>query len=125
MENRAQRHMLREVQLIWRFNRGHPDALRDIYEGHKHQLVTLAAALLLDKAEAEDVVHDVFVGFMRSGGRFRLTGSLKGFLATCVANRARNQNNRSGSMLLTKMLPLNLPRRTTSGPTWRRCSEKR
>jgi RNA polymerase sigma-70 factor (ECF subfamily) len=54
--------------------------------------VTLATALLADKSEAEDVVHDVFVGFLRSTGRFRLTGSLKGFLTTCVANRARNRN---------------------------------
>jgi RNA polymerase sigma-70 factor (ECF subfamily) len=38
------------------------------------------------------VVHDVFVSFLRSAGKFRLTGSLKGFLATCVANRARNSN---------------------------------
>ncbi len=84
--------MLREMHLVWRFNRGHTDALREIYENHKHELVTLAAALLVDKSEAEDVVHDVFVGFIRSGGRFRLTGSLGGFLATCVANRARNRN---------------------------------
>ncbi len=84
--------MLREIQLVWRFNHGHKEALREIYELHKHELVTLAAALLVDKSEAEDVVHDVFVGFIRSGGRFRLTGSLRGFLATCVANRARNQN---------------------------------
>lgn len=84
--------MFREMQLVWRFNRGHADALREIYDQHKHELVTLATALLVDKAEAEDVVHDVFVGFIRSGGRFRLTGSLGGFLATCVANRARNHN---------------------------------
>jgi RNA polymerase sigma-70 factor (ECF subfamily) len=84
--------MLKEMHLVWRFNRGHTDALREIYEQHKHQLVTLATALLVDKSEAEDVVHDVFVGFIRSGGRFRLTGSLGGFLATCVANRARNRN---------------------------------
>jgi RNA polymerase sigma-70 factor (ECF subfamily) len=84
--------MLREMQLVWRFNRGHTDALREIYEQHKHELVTLATGLLVDKSEAEDVVHDVFVGFIRSGGQFQLTGSLKGFLATCVANRARNQN---------------------------------
>lgn len=88
----TQRHMIKEMYLVWRFNRGHTDALHEIYELHKHELVTLAAALLVDKAEAEDVVHDVFVGFIRSGGLFRLTGSLKGFLATCVANRARNQN---------------------------------
>jgi len=84
--------MLREMQLVWRFNRGHADALREIYDLHKHQLVTLATALLVDKSEAEDVVHDVFVGFIQCEGRFRLTGSLKGFLATCVANRARNRN---------------------------------
>ena len=84
--------MLRDIHLVWRFNRGHTDALREIYEQHKQQLVTLATALLVDKSEAEDVVHDVFVGFIRSGGRFRLTGSLCGFLATCVANRARNRN---------------------------------
>src|SRR5262249_49234178 len=82
----------KEIHLVWRFNRGYTDALREIYEQHKHELVTLAAALLVDKTEAEDVVHDVFVGFIRSGGRFRLTGSLKGFLCTCVANRARNHN---------------------------------
>jgi RNA polymerase sigma-70 factor (ECF subfamily) len=55
-------------------------------------LVTLAAVLLMDVSLAEDVVHDVFISFLGSAGRFRLTGSLKGYLATCVANRARNVN---------------------------------
>src|SRR5882724_10061965 len=92
--------MPREMKLVWRFNRGHTDALREIYEQHRHALVTLATALLVDKAEAEDVVHDVFVGFIPSGGRFRLTGSLKGFLSTCVANRARNRNKSSRKLVL-------------------------
>jgi RNA polymerase sigma-70 factor (ECF subfamily) len=84
--------MFAERLLVWRFNRGGADALREIYDRHKDDLVTLAIGLLADKAEAEDVVQDVFVGFIRSAGKFRLTGSLKGFLATCVANRARNRN---------------------------------
>jgi RNA polymerase sigma-70 factor, ECF subfamily len=84
--------MLEEQRLVWRFNRGCTEALREIYERYKVYLVTLATALLADKAEAEDVVHDVFIGFLKSAGGFRLTGSLKGFLATCVANRARNRN---------------------------------
>jgi RNA polymerase sigma-70 factor, ECF subfamily len=84
--------MLKEKQLVWQFNRGRTEAVHEIYELHKHDLVTLATALLIDKSEAEDVVHDVFVGFIQSAGTFRLTGSLKGFLATCVANRARNRN---------------------------------
>jgi RNA polymerase sigma-70 factor (ECF subfamily) len=75
--------------LIWRFNRGDYDAVRRIYDKYKCELVALAAALLKEKSASEDVVHDVFVSFLKLG-RFRLTGSLKGFLATCVANAARN-----------------------------------
>ena len=86
------RPMLEERLLVWQFNRGRTEALCRIYDRYKHDLVTLAAALLTDRSQAEDVVHDVFVGFLNSAGRFRLTGSLKGFLATCVANRARNRN---------------------------------
>src|SRR5882724_7940183 len=108
--------MLREMQLVWRFNRGHTDALREIYDEHKHDLVTLATALLVDKSEAEDVVHDVFVGFIQCEGRFRLTGSLKGFLATCVANRARNLG-----LVLLAVLALN--RSTTSAWAMERAVE--
>jgi RNA polymerase sigma factor (sigma-70 family) len=83
--------MLEDKLLIWKFNRGSREALRGIYEKYKDDLVTLAAALLTDKNLAEDVVHDVFVSFIGSARKFRLTGSLKGYLATCVANNARNK----------------------------------
>ncbi|MHC4618227.1 MAG: RNA polymerase sigma factor, partial [Planctomycetota bacterium] len=55
-------------------------------------MLRLAAALLSDITDAEDIVQEVFLGFARSAGEFQLTGSLKGYLATCVANRARNRN---------------------------------
>ncbi len=84
--------MLEDKLLIWKFNRGDREALRDIYEKYKDELVTLAAALLTDVSSAEDVVHDVFVSFIKTAEKFRLTGSLKGYLATCVANNARNKN---------------------------------
>jgi RNA polymerase sigma-70 factor (ECF subfamily) len=84
--------MLEDKLLIWKFNRGNREALRSIYEKYKDDLVTLAAALLTDAASAEDAVHDVFVGFIESYRKFRLTGSLKGYLAICVANNARNRN---------------------------------
>jgi len=84
--------MLEDKLLILKFNRGNREALRSIYEKYKDDLVTLAAALLTDVASAEDAVHDVFVGFIESSRKFRLTGSLKGYLATCVANNARNRN---------------------------------
>jgi len=84
--------MLEDKWLVWKFNCGDLDALRGIYEKYKDDLVTLATALLTDVSSAEDVVHDVFVSFIRSSDKFRLTGSLRSFLATCVANNARNRN---------------------------------
>ncbi|MHC4527006.1 MAG: RNA polymerase sigma factor, partial [Planctomycetota bacterium] len=70
---------------------GSREALRRIYEKYVAYLVTLAAALLNDVNAAEDVVHDFFVSFAQSPERLRLDGSLKGYLATCVANRARDK----------------------------------
>ncbi len=84
--------MVEDRLLIWKFNRGNKEVLRRIYEKYKDDLVTLATALLSEKIAAEDAVHDVFVSFIKSAGKFRLTGSLKGYLATCVANNARNRN---------------------------------
>jgi RNA polymerase sigma factor (sigma-70 family) len=84
--------MLEDKLLIWKFNRGNRDVLRSIYEKYKDDLVTLATVLLTDISAAEDVVHDVFLRFIKSSEGFRLTGSLKGYLATCVANDARNRN---------------------------------
>ncbi len=82
--------MLEDRLLLWRFKRGSKDAFRDIYEKYVGDLLTLAANLLGDEICAEDVVQDVFISFVESVGKFRLTGSLKGYLTTCVANRARD-----------------------------------
>jgi RNA polymerase sigma-70 factor (ECF subfamily) len=62
-----------------------------VYLKYKDYLLTLARGLLGEPAAAEDVVHDVFVRFAESAARFELTGSLKGYLATCVANLARDR----------------------------------
>ena len=62
-----------------------------VYLKYKDYLLTLAKGLLGEQAAAEDVVHDVFVRFAESAARFRLTGSLKGYLGTCVANLARDR----------------------------------
>lgn len=84
--------MVEDKILIWKLNRGSTKALSSIYEKYRDDLLRLATALLNDKEDAEDVVQDVFLSFAGSAGNFQLTGSLKGYLATCVANRARNRN---------------------------------
>ena len=82
--------MLEDKLLLWRFKCGSRDAFRAIYEKHAADLLTLAANLLYDSSAAEDIVQDVFISFVKSVDRFRLRGSLKGYLSTCVANRARD-----------------------------------
>jgi RNA polymerase sigma-70 factor (ECF subfamily) len=76
------------------------DALRRIYEKYKPELLSVSKALLNDTAAVEDVLHDVFVRFASQAGHFRLNGSLKGYLAICVANRARNVNRQGSSKKL-------------------------
>ncbi|MHC4557989.1 MAG: RNA polymerase sigma factor [Planctomycetota bacterium] len=87
--------MLEDRLLLWKFKGGSRDAFRVIYEKYIGDLLTLAANLLDDKVGAEDIVQDVFIKFVESVGTFRLTGSLKGYLATCVANRSRDYIRRN------------------------------
>ena len=84
--------MIEDRLLIWRFKCGSTNALCRIYEKYKDNLLKLATALLNETTAAEDVVHDVFVSFAQSADKVKLAGNLKSYLATCVANRARNWN---------------------------------
>jgi RNA polymerase sigma-70 factor (ECF subfamily) len=84
--------MIDEKILVWKFNRGSKDAFQMLYEKYKDDLLGLAITLLRDRSLAEDVVHDVFVSFAGMTGTFHLSGTLKGYLSTCVANSARDRN---------------------------------
>jgi RNA polymerase sigma-70 factor (ECF subfamily) len=83
--------MLEDKLLVLKCRWGSTDAMCRIYLKYKDYLLTLAKGLLSEQAEAEDVVHDVFVSFARVVGQFRLTGSLRSYLATCVSNLARDK----------------------------------
>lgn len=91
--------MLDDRQLVKNLKRGDVDALRSIYQKYGDGLLTLATFLSLDKEAAEDILHDVFVSFIEHIETFELSGSLKAFLARCVANRiidisrAKSQKN--------------------------------
>ena len=78
--------------LVIKCKHGSTEALGRIYEKYKTDLLVLAMALLNDKSAAEDVMHDVFLAFVMNIEKFGLTGSLKSYLLTCLANRARNLN---------------------------------
>ncbi|MBN1805007.1 MAG: RNA polymerase sigma factor [Sedimentisphaerales bacterium] len=94
--------MLEDRLLLWKFKRGNREAFRLIYDKYADGLLSLAAHLLNDKADAEDVVQDVFISFVQSVEKIHLRGSLKGYLTTCVANRSRDyiRKNRRRECLL-------------------------
>jgi RNA polymerase sigma factor (sigma-70 family) len=86
--------MLEDELLKWKFRRGSREALARIYEKYLDPMLTLAVGLLNNAAQAEDVVHDVFVSFAKSANDFRVRGSLSGYLATSVVNRVRDYQRR-------------------------------
>jgi DNA-directed RNA polymerase specialized sigma24 family protein len=85
---------------IWleQVQQGEAEGLRRIYERYKDDLLTVAAGLLTDRASAEDCLHEVFVHLATHAADLRLHGSLKGYLITCVVNRARDLLRRNRRM---------------------------
>jgi RNA polymerase sigma-70 factor, ECF subfamily len=86
-----QMNTMNDEQLIQDLRAGDREAMRLLYEKHKDGLFTLARGLLGDPSAAEDVVHDVFIGFVESLHRYHVNGGLRAYLATSVANRARDR----------------------------------
>ena len=106
---------MEDRRLVRRLRRGEAEALCRVYEKYRDDLLRLAVSLSNDTAAAEDIVQDVFVSFLRAAKHFRLTGSLKSYLATCVANRARNVNR---AERVRTTAPLNEAAGTTA-ESWR------
>lgn len=86
--------MLEDKLLLWKFKRGSSEALERIYDKYEAYLITVATALLNNNHAAEDVLHDFFISFVKSADKVKLHGNLKAYLATCVANLARNRIKR-------------------------------
>lgn len=76
--------------LVVRCKQGSREALRRIYEKYRDRMLILGIALSNDVNIAEDALHDSFIGFAEGLENFELTGSLRSYLATCVANRVRD-----------------------------------
>jgi RNA polymerase sigma-70 factor (ECF subfamily) len=83
--------MSEDKQLLKRLRCGDTRALRLIYEQYMDDLLTVATSLLSDVHAAEDCVHDVFVSFAGAVNKLTIRHNLKGYLLSCVVNRARDQ----------------------------------
>ena len=107
--------MSEDQRLLRRLHRGDIDALRCLYEKYKDDLLTIAVSVLCDIHAAEDCLHDVFVDFAAAAGNFNISRSLKGYLISCVLNRARNQLKKGQILSIRHIEETDLPT-TLSNP---------
>ena len=80
--------MSEDRQLLKDLQRGETAAWRRIYLKYKDDLLTVARSLVCDINTAEDCLQEAFVSLVSD--RCKVRGNLKGYLLSCVVNRARD-----------------------------------
>ncbi len=93
--------MWEDWRLLKKLKRGDRNALRRIYLKYKDDLLRVALSLLRDHAAAEDCLHDVFVLFAEHAPILEVRTSLKSYLASSVANRARDHLRKKSNRLVS------------------------
>ena len=117
--------MLNDKWLIFKFRHGSQHAFGQIFEKYREDLLRLALSLLQERSSAEDIVHEVFLHLIQVRLTFRLTGSLRAYLATCVANRVRNfnRNQRQMKPIYSECVQQKISE-ILSPDQWAQCSEE-
>jgi len=77
-----------DARLVADAARGAPEALAALYARYAKPLLAVAYRLLQTRQDAEDVVHDVFVGLPEALRRYQERGSLGPWLRTITARVA-------------------------------------
>jgi RNA polymerase sigma-70 factor (ECF subfamily) len=80
--------MSEDRRLLRALQRGEIAAWRRIYLKYKDDLLTVARSLVHDVNTAEDCLQEVFLLLASNGNKIR--SNLKGYLLSCVVNRARD-----------------------------------
>lgn len=78
-----------DPDLVARMTTGDQEALSCLYDRHRGLIFTLALRILNDRAEAEEILTDVFLQAWRGAGGFDpARGSVPGWLITLCRSRA-------------------------------------
>ncbi len=100
-----------DAELLRRVAGGEIDALGKLYDRHARGLYSLARHILNDSAEAEDVVHEVFITLQKSAAVYDAArGSVFTWAAALIRNRAidRLRLRRRRGDLLAQAAPIDL-----------------
>ena len=91
-----------DAALVVRMAAGDQEALSCLYDRHRSVIFTLALRILNDRAEAEEVLTDVFLQAWRGAGGFdRERGSVHGWLITFCRSRAIDRIRARGRRVAT------------------------
>jgi RNA polymerase sigma-70 factor (ECF subfamily) len=75
---------------------GDPGAIATVYRDHAPSLLRTLTAMLGERSEAEDVVHDLFVGLPEAMGRYQERGQFGGWLHRIAVRMAISKLRRRG-----------------------------
>jgi len=89
-----------EAELIAGMIRGEPEAFAELYQAYRERLHQYALSLIRSRMEAEDVVHDVFVGLAKQASQGRMPRELSAYLYVSVRNRCVDRMRRKPTLLL-------------------------
>ena len=100
-----------DVQILQRIAAGDQAALGELYDRFSRPLFSVALRVLHDSAEAEDVLHDVFVTLWDKAANFESSrGHAFSWALTLTRNRAidRVRSRKRRSEILTQSVPADL-----------------
>jgi len=80
--------------------RGESGAFADLYRKYRARLHQYALSLIRSRMEAEDVVHDVFVGMAKQASGGRRPRELSAYLYVSVRNRCVDRMRRKPELPL-------------------------
>ena len=89
--------MPQDAELVAGMLRGDAGAFADLYRKYRARLHQYALSLTRSRMEAEDVVHDVFVGLAKQAGAGRGPRQAQAYLYASVRNRCVDRARRKSA----------------------------
>ena len=84
----------KEAELVARLRAGDESAFIALVDAHHAMMIRFARGFVRDRATAEEVVQDAWVGVLQGLTSFEGRSSLKSWIFTIVANRAKTRGIR-------------------------------
>lgn len=94
--NHRPQHGSSDAELVGRARHGDPDALGVLYARHAAAVMAVAFRLTRSAQDAEDVLHDVFLGLPEALRRYDERGTLAAWVKRLAAHAALNRMRAEG-----------------------------